>query len=339
MAGYPGSERDVRVGAEALLRVVEGIFRGRGMTDADARLLADSLVSADLRGVHSHGVMRVPSYDQKLTTGGVNPTGRPRVVKDNGAALVVDGDNAMGQIGAAFAMQTAIARANITSVAAVALRGSNHCGALAYYARQALPAELIGLATTNALPTMAPWGGTDRILGINPLAVAIPAGQEIPPVIDFAFSHSAHGKIEIYKQKGLPIPAGWAFDRDGHATTDPAAALAGLLQPIGAYKGTGLALVMGILSSLLSGAAYGQELGSLEEGPAAGQDGQFFLVLKVAAFEDLGRFKERVDGIIREIHESRRAPGVERIYSPGELEAETERRYRAEGIPLPVETL
>jgi LDH2 family malate/lactate/ureidoglycolate dehydrogenase len=252
---------------------------------------------------------------------------------------VVDGDNAMGQIGADFAMRTAIARARTTSVAAVALRGSNHCGALAYYAMQALPEEMIGLATSNALPTMAPWGGVDKILGINPLAVAIPAGQEPPLVIDFAFSHSAHGKIEIYKQKGLPIPAGWAFDRDGHPTTDPAAALDGLLQPIGAYKGTGLALVMGILSSLLSGAAYGLELGNMEDGAKAGQDGQFFLALKIGAFAEPSRFKERMDKIIREIHASKRAPGVERIYSPGELEAETERRYRAEGISLTAETL
>ena len=234
MAGYPGSEQDRRVGAAALRGVVEGIFRGCGTSEADALLLADSLVSADLRGVHSHGVMRVPSYYQKLTTGGVNPTGRPQVVTDNVAALVVDGDNAMGQIGADFAMRTAIARARTTSVAAVALRGSNHCGALAYYAMQALPEDMIGLTTTNALPTMAPWGGIDKILGINPLAVAIPAGREHPLVIDFAFSHSAHGKIEIYKQKGLPIPAGWAFDRAGNPTTDPVAALDGLLQPIGA---------------------------------------------------------------------------------------------------------
>jgi len=339
MVGYPGSDHDRRVNLDDLRVVVESIFGKLGMSPADALLVADSLVSADLRGVHSHGVMRVPTYFQKLTVGGVNPIGRPRVATDAVAALVVDGDNAMGQIGASFAMRAAIERAKTTSVAAAALRGSNHCGALAYYAMQALPEDMIGVATSNALPTMAPWGGIDKILGINPLAVAIPAGDEPPLVIDFAFSGSAHGKIEIYKQKGLPIPEGWAFDQDGRPTTDPVAALEGLLQPIGAYKGTGLALVMGILATLLSGAAYGLELGNMVDGPRAGQDGQFFLALKIAAFEEPARFKERMDWIIREIHQSRRAPGVERIYSPGELEADTERRYRSDGIPLTTETL
>lgn len=339
MAGYPSSERDVRIDAVELRRVVEGIFQGCGMGAGDAGLLASSLVTADLRGVHSHGVMRVPNYVGRLTEGGVDPTGRPRVVRDHGSALVIDGANAMGQIGATFAMQQAIARARSTGVAAAALRGSNHCGALAGYAMLALPEEMIGIATTNALPTMAPWGGVEKILGINPLAIAIPAGEEIPIVIDFAFSASAHGKIEIYHQKGLQIPMGWAFDRDGHPTTDPAAALEGLLQPIGAYKGTGLALAMGIFASLLSGAAYGLELGNLVDGPKAGQDGQFFLALRISAFEDPLRFKARLDGIIREIRQSRPAPGVARIYTPGELEAETERRYHQEGIPLPAPTL
>jgi LDH2 family malate/lactate/ureidoglycolate dehydrogenase len=204
---------------------------------------------------------------------------------------------------------------------------------------QALPADMIGVATTNALPTMAPWGGAERILGINPLAVAIPAGAERPIVFDAAFSHAARGKIQVYGQKGAPLPAGWAFDADGRPTTDPSAALDGLLQPIGGHKGTGLALVFGILSAVLSGASYGPELGDLVDGPKAGADGHFFLALKVGVFEDPARFKGQVDRIIRQIRHSRRAPGVERIYLPGELEAETEHRYRSEGIPLSEATL
>jgi LDH2 family malate/lactate/ureidoglycolate dehydrogenase len=236
-------------------------------------------------------------------------------------------------------MRLAIERARTTNLAAVAVRGSNHCGAMAYYAMQALPEDMIGLATTNALPTMAPWGGADKIVGINPLAVAIPAAEADPIVLDTAFSGSSHGKVRVYHQKGLPIPDTWAFDPHGQPTTDAAVALDGLLQPIGGYKGVGLAIVMGILSTLLSGAAYGTELGNMVDGPRPGRDGHFFLALRVAGFEDPARFKARVDGIVRQIHASQLAPGAERVYAPGEPEAELSRRYRVEGIPLNDATL
>ena len=198
---------------------------------------------------------------------------------------------------------------------------------------------MIGLAATNALPTMAPWGGVDKIVGINPLAVAVPAAKEPPLVLDAAFSYSSLGKVRIFHQKGEPIPPTWAFDTEGRPTTDPAAAMEGLLQPIGEYKGVGLALVMGILSSLLSGAAYGTELGDMVSGPKAGTDGHFFMAIRVGAFGDVARFRERVDRIIRQIRGSRRGAGVDRVYAPGEIEAETERVYRASGIPLNDETL
>jgi LDH2 family malate/lactate/ureidoglycolate dehydrogenase len=339
MAGYPGGAGERRIPFDGLVAVVARIFRQVGMRDDDSACLAESLATADLRGVHSHGVLRVPEYVAKLTTGGVDPTGRPSIVRDAGAALVVDGGNSMGQIGGAFAMRLAIERARTTGVAVATVRGSNHCGAMASYAMMALDEGMIGLATTNALPSMAPWGALDRILGINPLAIAIPAGVERPIVLDFAFSGAAVGKIRVYQQKGLAIPPDWAFDADGHPTTDPAAALAGLLQPIGGYKGTGLALAMGLLSTLLSGAAYGTELGNLEDGPRAGQDGHFFQALDIAAFEDPARFRDRVDGVVRQLHAARRSPGVDRVYAPGELEFETAARNRTGGIPLNEATL
>jgi LDH2 family malate/lactate/ureidoglycolate dehydrogenase len=338
-AGPDPDERERRVDPAALREVVGTIFRRCGMGEADAALLADSLVSADLGGVHSHGVLRVPDYVTKLTVGGVDPRGRPRVARDEGACLVIDGGNAMGQIAMAFAMEHAIAQAETSGLAAAAVRGSNHCGAMAYFAAMALPRDMIGLATTNALPTMAPWGGAERILGINPLAVAIPAKDELPIVYDAAFSGSAHGKIRVYQQKGLRLAEGWALDREGQPTTDPAAALAGLLVPIGGFKGAGLALITGILSSLLSGAAFGTELGDMETGPKPGQDGHFALAIRIGAFADVDRFKDRVDQVIREIHASRRAPGVERLYVPGEIEALNRRAYGRDGIPLNAVTL
>ena len=198
----------------------------------------------------------------------------------------------------------------------------------------ALPEDMIGIATTNALPTMAPEGGADPILGIDPLAVAIPAGEEHPISYDAAFSGTAHGKIRVYEQKGLSLPKGWALDSDGVPTTDPAAAISGLLLPIGGFKGASMAMIMGILSSMLSGAAYGTELGNIVDGPTAGRDGQFVMALNVASFIDVEEFKGRMDAAIRQVHDSRKAPGVDRVWVAGEREYETRAINSEQGIPL-----
>jgi LDH2 family malate/lactate/ureidoglycolate dehydrogenase len=328
-----------RVDVGELRTLVEQIFGACGMSGVDARLLTDQLINADLGGTHSHGVLRVREYVKKLREDGVDPCGRPAVERDSGACIVVDGHNAMGQIVAHFAMTEVIRRAGEHGIAAAGVRGSNHCGTMAYYATMALEHDMIGIATTNALPTMAPWGGTERLLGINPLGVAIPAGSECPIVYDAAFSGSSHGKVRIHQQKGLSIPEGWALDRDGRPTTDPAAAIEGLLMPIGGFKGTGLALIMGILSSMLSGAAYGAELGNMEDGPRSGADGHFVAAIKIDSFEDPDRFKKRIDAAIGEIHASRPAAGVDQIYTPGELEFMRREDYEAHGIPLNAQTL
>jgi LDH2 family malate/lactate/ureidoglycolate dehydrogenase len=332
-------ERGDRTNVAALTELVTQIFVRVGMTDADARLLADSLVFADLRGVNSHGVLRVPEYVEKLTVKGVNPQGKPKIVHEFGGCVVVDGGNSMGQIGMDFTMRETIRRAETHGIAAAAIRGSNHSGAMAYFAIQALPHDMIGIATTNALPTMAPWGGMEKIMGINPLAVAIPADEELPIVHDAAFSGSSHGKIRIHEQKGLPIPAGWALDKHGQPTTDATAAIEGLLLPIGEFKGVALALIMGILASMLSGAGYGLELGNMVDGPTPGLDGHFVAVIKIAAFTEPGPFKARVDRAVREIHDVAKAPGFEHTYAPGELEQLREQEYRQRGIPLNEVTL
>jgi LDH2 family malate/lactate/ureidoglycolate dehydrogenase len=334
MAAYPGVENERRFPYEALHGVVQAVFERCDMSAVDAKVVADQLVEADLRGIHSHGVMRVPLYVGKLTKGGVDPRGRPRVVKDASATLVVDGANSMGQVAGAFAMRAVLERACTTNVAVAAVGNSNHCGAMEYYVRMAVDADMIGIATTNALPTMAPWGGIDKLVGLNPIGIGIPASAEVPLVLDFAFGATAHGRMQVYQQKGIPIPDGWAFDKEGRPTTDIDEALAGLVQPIGMYKGIGLAMAAGILSTLLSGAGYGTESGNMVDGPIPGRDGQFYLALNIAAFEEVATFKARMDKIIREYRGTRLAAGVKRVFVPGEMEAELERRQRAEGVPL-----
>lgn len=339
MALYPGEENELRFEADALRRDVSQLFVACGMTKGDADIVADTLVHADLRGIHSHGVLRVPDYMGKLTRDGVNPSGMPLITSEKMGALVVDGQNSMGQIGGTFAMKNAIEKARQTGIAFAALGGSNHCGVMDYYSMMASTCDMVGIAGTNALPTMAPWGGIDKIVGLNPLSVAFPAFNEAPLVMDIALGATAHGKIRIYDQKGEPIPEGWAFDKDGQPTTDAGAALEGLIQPMGAFKGIGLAMVVGMLSTLFSGAGYGTESGNMIEGATSGADGQFFIALNIAAFTDVTGFKRRVDGIIHQFNASGLAPGTEAVYVPGALENQIMERNSRQGIPLNPETI
>jgi LDH2 family malate/lactate/ureidoglycolate dehydrogenase len=332
-------EPDPRVPVAAALAVATGVFEACGMSAADAAFLAGTLVDADRRGVASHGLMRIPEYVGKLRDGGIDPRGRPRVVRDSGAALVVDGGNAMGQIAAAFGMARAIERAQTTGVAVAAVRGSNHCGAMAPFAEQALAEDMIGVAISHTLPVMAPWGSIDKILGISPIGIAIPTSGGPSFVLDLAFAEAAVGKIKIHQQKGLEIPLGWAFDADGHPTTDPRAAIEGLVAPIAGHKGSGLALAFGLMTALLAGALYGPELGDTVRGPVPGGDSQLMLAIRVAAFDDPDRVKDRAAEALTRIREGRRAPGADRITTPGQRAAETAVANDRDGIPLTTRTL
>lgn len=315
------------------------VFQSSGMTAQDAELLSRSLVESDLRGVHSHGVIRVPDYVRKITKQGVDPRGAPSIKSQIGGAIVVDGGNAMGQIGGTYAMDQAIEAAKTVGIAFAALENSNHCGAMDWYAMRACAAGMIGLCGTNALPTMAPVGGREKIVGINPIGLAIPGGEEGDFVLDFAFGATAHGKIRVYHQKGLPIPTDWALSADGEPTTDAAKALVGLIQPIGGHKGVALGMSVGMLATLLTGAGYGLDSGSMEEGAKAGRDGQFFIAINVPAFTDLNVLRARVDGIARQVHGSARRTGVDKLYVPGEIERLQREHNLHNAIPLPRATL
>jgi ureidoglycolate dehydrogenase (NAD+) len=338
MATTTESADDRRVDAVGLETFVADLFRAAGTNDEDARLIASIAVGTDLRGAYSHGCALVPGYLNSMLAGKIDPRGRPTVRKDSGSAIVVDGGNSLGHVGLTFAMERALERAAETGVAAVAVGGSNHCGAMASYALQARGRDAIALATTNGLPTMGWYGGLDRILSINPVGIFIPAGEERPVVVDTSFGAAARGKILVHKQKGLPLPEGWAYDAEGNPTVDPAAALDGLIQPAGGYKGASLALLMGVLSALLSGAAYGTELGDFVTGAIPGRDGQFALAISIGAFEEPSVFRTRMDKIIRQIKASRPAPGVEKVHLPGEQAEATAERYRREGVPVTAAT-
>lgn len=336
------SEKEPIVDHVSLQAYLAAIYEAAGMAPGDAERMASIQVEADLRGVHTHGIAMTPMYLGRLRDPeGIDPRGKPRVVRSDGSIEIVDADNAMGHLAAHFAMGRAIERARETNIAAVSVRHSNHCGAMAYYPMMALEYDMIGFATTGALPSMAPWGGLDQIIGNNPLAAAIPALEEEPIVIDLSFQNTFPPKVELWRERGWPLPDDWSLDVNGRPTTDYDAALAGWGQPSGKYKGVALAILTGTLSALLSGAAWGKELGQQlpEPRPYPGHDGHFFMAIKIGAFEDPTRFKRRVDSIVRDFHACRVAEGFDRVRLPGERASETAARRHRDGIPLPADAL
>jgi LDH2 family malate/lactate/ureidoglycolate dehydrogenase len=236
-------------------------------------------------------------------------------------------------------MKLAILKAKKTGIAVVSVKNSNHFGASAFYAMRALEHGMIGFAATNAGPTMAPTGGREGRLGNNALAIAVPAGQSPPIVLDMATGAVAWGKIFVAQQEKRKIPATWALDKNGVPTDDPnAAAHQGLIQPFGGYKGYGLSLLIDILTGVLSGGGFSTHVRTLyKQIETPSQVAHTCAALRIKAFMPLTEFHQRMDAIIQLMHSCPGAPGVERIFVPGEIEHETEQRRRAEGIPLNAE--
>jgi LDH2 family malate/lactate/ureidoglycolate dehydrogenase len=319
------------VNAEALRARVAGIFTRLDVPAEDAGIVAHHLVEADLRGVHSHGVIRVPTYVGQLKNKKINPRPNLEVIEDHGGQVVMDGDNGFGQLTAFRANELAIQRGKEHGLAAVALRRSTHCGAMAYYAIRARQHELIGLAITNAGMNMTPTGGMSNIIGNNPFAMAVPTTRSWPMVLDMATSVVAGGKLDVARSKGQPIPLGWARDKDGNPTTDPVAARAGSLEPVGGYKGYGMAVMLDVLAGVLSGGRFGGMLGL---NPGESGMGQFFMTIDVTRFMPLDVFKARMDELIDQIHNSEKAPGVDRIYVAGEIEDDLQAARERDGVPI-----
>ena len=319
------------ISAADLKAQVAGIFEKLDVPTEDAKIVADHLVEADLRGVHSHGVIRVPTYVNGIRKGTINPHPKIEVVEDHGGQLVVDGDFGLGQLTAYRANELAIERGKEHGMAGVALRRSTHCGAMAYYAIRAREQGLIGLAITNAGMNMTPVGGTKKIIGNNPFAMAVPTNREWPMVLDMATSVVAGGKLDVARSKGESIPLGWARDADGNPTTDPIAARAGSLEPVGGHKGVGMAIMLDVLAGVLSGGRFG---GMLGVEPSRGGMAQFFMTIEVTRFIALDQFKARMDELIDQVHECPKAQGVDRIYVAGEIEYDLQSQRLATGIPL-----
>ena len=322
--------------ADALERFCATVFEKLGLSQNDAQVAASALVAANLRGVDTHGVLRMPFYAAKLRQGYVNPKVELKPLRETSGTALMDGQNSLGQVVAYRAMEKAIEKAGVSGISYVAVRNSNHFGTCAYFAMMAIPRDMIGIAITNGQAHLAPTGGVTKLLGNNPWSIAVPAGRRLPVVLDMANSVAAMGKVRSAIKEGKPtIPGDWALNSEGEPTTDPQEALHGILLPVGGYKGYGITLVMDLLSGVLADSAFGPRVKGTDTVAAVAGVGHAFLAVKIAAFDDVAAFKSRMDGYIDEIKGTPKAKGVTEIYLPGELEFLKERERREKGIPLP----
>jgi ureidoglycolate dehydrogenase (NAD+) len=311
-----------------------------GARSGDAAVTADGLVAADLRGVHSHGVVRIGIYTDRLRAGSINPQAELEIVRESGAVVVADAQAGLGIAMAVRAMDLAIVRAQAHGISTVGVRNGNHCGMLAYFAMRALPAGAVGIALSNADALVAPWGARAKFLGTNPLAVAVPAREELPVVLDMATSVVTYGRIKSASASGERIPPDWALDSEGRPTTDPSRALLGTMLPFGGPKGSGISILIDLLAGLLPGGRSGPEIVPLYESLDRPQGvGHLFIALHVEAFEPLEEFGARVDETVRRIRGLPPAAGASRPFLPGELEHLRAEEHRARGIPLPTDAV
>jgi LDH2 family malate/lactate/ureidoglycolate dehydrogenase len=331
------SEESSRIPAERLESFITRAFVAAGLPDADAHAVARLMVEADLRGSDTHGVIRLPLYVRRIRAGGVNAKPNIRVLADRPSAALLDGDNGMGHLVMKRAAELAIDKAKATGIGWVGVRMSNHAGPAALYATMPLRHDMIGLyfavGSNNHLP---PWGGSESLLGTNPLAVAVPAGAEPPVVLDMAPTVAAYGKVRLKAQRGEAMPLGWMIDRQGKPLTDPKRADEGHLLPIGDYKGYGLSLIIGLLAGALNRAALGRDvIDFVKETGKAANTGQAIAALSIDTFMPADEFKRAIDRFIRDIRNSQKLPGVERIWLPGEQSHAKMLERRAHGVPMP----
>jgi LDH2 family malate/lactate/ureidoglycolate dehydrogenase len=328
-----------KIDPNRLLSFATAVYVAAGMSQEDARLCADTLVQADLWGHQSHGVMRLSWYAARLKAGVCDPKARPELVVDAGGLALIDGHDGMGQVLTARAAKEAINRAKAHGIAAVGIRNSNHFGTALYFTLMAAREGCVAFLSTNASPAMAPWGGRKKTVGTNPWSWACPAGSHPPMVLDIANTGVARGKIYLARQKGQSIPEGWAINAAGAPTTDPAEAIEGIILPMAQHKGYAIALMMDMLSGVLTGSGFGAEIAGPYQAERRSRAGQLMIALNIESMQPLKEFNERMEELISQIKSVPLAQGFSEVFYPGEIEARNDARNRREGLTLPVDTL
>ena len=324
------------VAADGLARFVARAFESLGVPAGDARSVAGPMVEADLQGYDTHGVFRLRQYVNRLRDGGINPQPRLAVVEEAAATALIDGDNGLGHLALARARDLAIEKAAAAGIGWVGVRNGNHAGPAALYVlpqtRQGMIGLCVAVGSANHVP---PFGGSDLLLGTNPIAIAVPAGAQAPFVLDMATTVAAVGKIKTLEQRGEPMPEGWMVGRDGRPLTDPARREEGFLLPIGGPKGYGLALAIGLLAGVLNGAACGRDVvDSTKDTTSPTNTGQFVAAIRVSAFADPDLFGRTVEALFDQMRGSAPLPGHDPVRIPGEGRPAVRDERVAAGIPL-----
>ena len=326
-----------RISGDNLRAFIATSFEAVSVPRDDAKAIAQLMAQADINGSEGHGVFRLPQYIRRIKGGAVNVKPNIRVEREMAGMALVHGDNGMGHLVMKFATEKAIEKAKTAGVAWVGARWSNHAGPASLYASMPLAHNMIGLymavGSANHLP---PWGGLDMLLSTNPIAVAVPAGEEPAIILDMATTVAAYGKVKTKAQRGEMMPEGWMMDRQGNPLTDPKRANEGFLLPIGGYKGYGLALVMGLLAGNLNAAAMGKDVVDFNNDDTTETNtGHTIVAINIEAFQDLKEFKQGMDALIRDIRNSQRLPNVDRIRLPGEGTHTARADREKNGVPMP----
>ncbi|MBY0270129.1 MAG: Ldh family oxidoreductase [Burkholderiales bacterium] len=327
------------VDAQKLIEFATAVYAGQGVPEKDARLIADTLVQADLWGHQSHGVLRLGWYLDRLRNKVMNPVTQPEFVIDGGALAVIDGHDGIGHVLAKLAAEEAVKRAKTHGIGAVGVRMSNHFGTCMYYTLMGARAGCVMMLTSNGGPAMAPWGGRKKIVGTNPWSIAAPAGKHPPFVVDMANTGVARGKIYLARNKRQKIPLGWAISADGVPTTDPQEAIDGIILPMAEHKGYAIAAMVDMMSGVLTGSGFLSAVHSPYQTAEKSNCGHFMLAINIEAMQPLAAFNARMEQFIAEIKSVPLAQGFDEVFYPGEMEARNNTRNRAKGIQFPDDTI
>lgn len=324
----------MRFAPDRLQRLVADVLLSLDVLPEHAEITGRRLIEADLRGRTGHGLIRLPQYVPRIEEGGINLRPAIEVTRDTPVSALVDGDNGLGQVVMTRVVETAVDKATDSGMAWVGTVHSNHAGAGGVYTDLVVAQGLIALYTAvGSANVMPPWGGEGRVLGTNPIAIAIPAGDEDAFQLDIATTVSSHGTIKALAEAGEMMPEGWVIDADGAPITDPAMANDGYLVPIGGYKGSGLNMALGFLAGVLNAAAFGEEvLDHRDVHDQAANTGQALFVMRPDLFRDQAEFAASMDEHIRSL----RASGPEgSVLLPGDRAARLQAEQRERGIPVP----